>query len=239
MAGVAQWWQNWGQWGAIALIAGCFNLLQAFKGLNQKFQDYPFLNLWLQPGFWFWLLLQTAIPGVACWFLLDLSAKPPVGIDLLIRSGAWGLAFAAIINTNIESGFLVIDPRPLWDPLVNLSLALIRLRQGSRRTKFWSDLKKELEHPNFDNGIAHILNYLTDEINSTIQQPVERDNLKQRIEQAGRSQTSPSERAEAIQSLMKEIVSRQDYPALLKDAGFSKGFLIQYFPRQVKASPTK
>jgi hypothetical protein len=95
---------TWLPWIAIALLPGLFNVIVAYKQLDERCRGLPFFEPWKSEGFWLWVFMQLITPGVAFWFIANLVAQPEPGFNLAMWAIAFGLTFVSIFNAYIETG---------------------------------------------------------------------------------------------------------------------------------------
>ncbi|MBF2078435.1 MAG: hypothetical protein IGR76_07925 [Synechococcales cyanobacterium T60_A2020_003] len=218
---------EWLPWVLIALLPGVFNVVVAYKQLDDRCRGLPFFEPWKNEGFWLWLLMQFVTPGIAFWFIANLIAQPEPSFSLAMWAIAFGLTFVSIFNAYIETGVFNFDIKSIYSILIGLAYALIAKRQTRKSADFWSKLHRELSTTNatIEYGLEFLESYASSDVALTIEL---RDTYLKRL--AETQAKAIAEQVNDIPALLRVIIRRQDLPYVLEQFG-CKQTLTEFFPR--------
>lgn len=220
---------EWLPWIVIALVPGLFNILVAFRQLDDDCKFLPFFEPWKSLGVWWWSLVQLALPAIAFWLIFNLTAKPRITFELVTLAIAFGLGFISIFNSYVETGFFNFDIKAIYSGFVGFAYDLIAAGQTRKAAAFWTAFENELNQSgtNVNQGLDYLENYFVIDPSLTLQ---EKKDAQEKLDQV-RVKSTRSEQAEAIRSLL--TVRRNDLPEVLWQFGCGET-LQKFFPRQHK-----
>jgi hypothetical protein len=227
---------NWFNLSAF-LLAGFFNLLGAWKSLDQELQIHPFIqprrNFWV----WVWSLTQMLCAGIICLLLLDLPNKPVPNdftdiTQTLFKAALVGSGFNAILNADEATDFLGSNLSPIYKNLIDPITLKIHATQARHTDRFWSELCRHLTNSStaqINDGMNLIREKLTNSKNLTKER---RDTLWIAVNQIQDPEISSQKRPEKIVKLLKDFVRRHDLPEILNVMGCEEEFLRTYVPKR-------
>lgn len=206
--------------GAVILIPGILNLLQAWYDLSQsRIKSYPFLRPWRSPGFWLWFILQISFPSIAFYLFFPSDCLNYLKIDPLmyVKAALFGICFVELMNSTTSS--VIISIQTHYKFVIKIAYWMIENEQGSTSREFWNDFKAELAQQNSKQNILDGLNYfkfcVKEYININSSEILTQiDQLIQRVDSRW-SNFSCEDRATKIIELVKGNIKPRDLPALL------------------------
>jgi hypothetical protein len=223
----------WLPWIAIALLPGIFNVIVAYKQLDERCKGLPFFEPWRSEGFWLWFLMQLTVPGVAFWFIANLVAQPEPSFLLAMWAIAFGLTFVSIFNAYIETGVFNFDIKSIYSVLIGLAFNLIAKRQTRKSADFWATFHRELATPNatLNYGLEFLESYVNIDVSLTAE--LREIYLKRLAETQSKE---ASEQMDDIPDLLRLFIRRQDLPYALDEFG-CKQTLAEFFPKRKPSLP--
>ena len=222
--------------GSAALVAGIFNLPNAFEKLDETCRGLLLFKPFKSPSFWVWIVIQVLFPaGVFLVWITDLFTQyPPINAALFLQAIGAGFSFIAFLNARTETVFLTIDIKSIYDRLILLGFKLIAAQETRRTARFLRQLEAELSQPTADlvEGLKDLRAYFSADISLT---PKAEEIYLSIINQA-LSEMSPIEQISAIQGLLP-AVRQNDLLYTLQQFKCSDAFLERYF--YIKSGQTK
>jgi hypothetical protein len=219
---------TWIPWIILILLAGSFNLMVAYQKLYQDCRS-PFFHPWKSCGFWFWVVIQMAAPGLVFWFFAKISDKPEIKPELCFSAIGVGFFFTVLVNANADLGF-VNFPIDKWYAFFNkLAYDRIAAEQTGKWTKFEQQLSDQL-HANsasLEKGLVGLQRYFNRDLTFKNNEPERQARLREC--DAARQAPTLDLRIEAIASLLLHI-RRSDLRDRLQDFGCPQDFLDRHFP---------
>jgi len=214
--------------GSAALVAGIFNLPNAFEKLDETCRGLLLFKPLKSPSFWVWIVIQVLFPaGVFLVWITDLFTQyPPINAALFLQAIGAGFSFVACLNARTETVFLTIDIKSIYDRLILLGFKLIAAQETRRTARFLRQLEAELSQPTADlvEGLKDLRAYFSADISLT---PKAEEIYLNIINQA-LSEMSPIEQISAIQGLLP-AVRQNDLLYTLQQFKCSDAFLERYF----------
>ena len=222
--------------GSAALVAGVFNLPNAFEKLDETCRGLLLFKPFKSPSFWVWTAIQVLFPaGVFLVWITNLFTQyPPINAALFLQAIGAGFSFVACLNARTETVFLTIDIKSIYDRLILLGFKLIAAQETRRTARFLRQLEAELSQPTADlvEGLKDLRAYFSADISLT---PKAEEIYLNIINQA-LSEMSPIEQISAIQGLLP-AVRQNDLLYTLQQFKCSDAFLERYF--DIKSGQTK
>lgn len=129
------WFVEWLPVLLVALLSGVFNLIVAYAKFDRDIRS-PFFRPLKSIGFWLWLLLQLAIPGIIFWMIYGPTIKTipaanpkdlpahEITIDLITKAITLGIGFTAFVNSKIDLGFAGLSLHDLSSNLTKPAVAV-------------------------------------------------------------------------------------------------------------------
>jgi hypothetical protein len=224
---LAPWFNSFN--GIAVLLAGLFNLLGAWRKLDQALQIHPFIRPWRNVWIWGWIIVQMFCAGLLCLVLLDLPNKTvpttlTEKIPTLLKAALVGSGFNAVLNADEATDFLGLNLGAIYTSLIDPITQRIHATQTRYTDRFWFELRNHLAalptNPTND-GLNLLREKLT---NSPELTPERRQTLLTEIRQIQDSEISRQERPGKIVELLKNSVRRHSLPELLNVLGCEDRF---------------
>jgi hypothetical protein len=231
--------------GTAILLAGLFNLLGAWRKLDQEINFHPFIRPWQNFWIWLWIMAQMFFAGVVCWFLLDLAHQPipqtfnqvftPETFNTIFptlpKAALVGIGFNAVLNADEATDFLGLNLGSIYKGLIAPITSQIHTTQ-TQTDRFWTGVYQhlsELSTSQMNKGLLLLREKI--ENNQELTQE-RRQSLLTTVKQIQALEIPRQERPGEIVKILKESVRRQSLPELLKALGCQDSFFRGYVPKR-------
>ncbi|MEB3293307.1 MAG: hypothetical protein VKJ24_09095 [Synechococcales bacterium] len=224
---------NWLPWIIAALFAGCLNLPVAYQKLYRDCRS-PLFNPWKSLGFYFWVIMQIALPALVFWLVAREAGKVPthapekatVELATYFWAAAIGFFFTVFVNANADLGFFNFPMDKFYAFVTKLAYDRIAAEETGRWTRFEIALLDQLKTSSatLERGLLGLRRYFIND-NAYKNDESERQKRLDECDRA-RNETNLDQQLDAILALLIHI-RRQDLRDRLRDFGCSDAFLTQ------------
>jgi hypothetical protein len=212
--------QEYANWIAVAFFSGIFNVIASWLVLLEDSKRSPVFRPFRYPPFWLWIVAEFLVPIAGFWYLFSINEKPPVDINLFVKSIVFGISFPTLVNSSATTiGSKSFSVKVIYDVVIRKVRDAVFSKDIHLNSAFWTDFELELT-ANTNADIAAAVLYIENciKLNDKLPNKLSEEDLKKitaKIKKI-KAQTHPDNCKDTV-DLIKEIM--QGYFILDRGAG--------------------